>query len=373
MTKILIVDDEEDIRQGLSELIPFEELGCTLGGLMEDGAQALDLFRREAPEIIITDIKMPRMDGLELIEIVKRESPETRMVVLSGYDDFDLVRRAMKLGAEDYLLKPVDPEEIGHTLKEILRELDRTVNIVRTRGEEIILNNLLNRLVRNDIPVSEFRQKAEVMGFPLTGHSFLAGVLDLSYKTLLSPSREENPWEFSLFKEFITAANHLPGIHIFKDFESPIGFVLSFHAPQDRERALAGLERFIRHSRQGMTCCAVYGPVVGSYREIEGSYRRALGLLPACRLSPVPILVNTEQGPSPEELLEAEALAKELFQLWLRRSEKEMIRLWTAEKGMSSPSLSASPWIICFSESGDGGESTLRNFSRVTVLPCWRL
>lgn len=105
MTSILIVDDEALIRRGLESLIPWERLNCSLADQASNGAEGLEKIRRYHPDIVFTDIKMPQMDGLQMIEKALLEPDPPLFIILSAYNDFELVRSAMRLGAIDYLIK----------------------------------------------------------------------------------------------------------------------------------------------------------------------------------------------------------------------------------------------------------------------------
>ena len=105
MTSILIVDDEALIRRGLESMIPWERLDCFLVDQASNGEDGLEKIRLHRPDIVFTDIKMPKMDGLQMIEEAVREPDHPIFIILSGYNDFDLVRSAMRLGAIDYLIK----------------------------------------------------------------------------------------------------------------------------------------------------------------------------------------------------------------------------------------------------------------------------
>ncbi|UKS27066.1 response regulator [Paenibacillus sp. HWE-109] len=122
--KILLVDDERIIREAIARTVDWERLGLTLIGTAADGHQAWEQIEELRPDIVLTDIKMPRIDGLELIRRTKEHLPDTRFAVLSGYDEFDLAVRAMNHGVKHYLLKPCDEQEIELALSEIIRELD---------------------------------------------------------------------------------------------------------------------------------------------------------------------------------------------------------------------------------------------------------
>lgn len=120
MFKVLLVDDEVFVRKGLLELIPWEQLNYTITGEAENGREALQLMERLQPDLVITDIRMPIVDGLELIRNVKeRNECNPAFVIISGYDDFKYAQQAMRYGVHDYILKPIDEEEMVSTLRKL--------------------------------------------------------------------------------------------------------------------------------------------------------------------------------------------------------------------------------------------------------------
>lgn len=119
MYKILVVDDELLVRTGIKSLIKWEEHGFEIVGEAQDGIEAIELCKLFYPDIIITDILMPRMNGIELIEQAKRLNENCRIIVLSCHNDFEYVKRALKQGAEDYLLKlSMKPNDLLAVLNE---------------------------------------------------------------------------------------------------------------------------------------------------------------------------------------------------------------------------------------------------------------
>ncbi|HZG86588.1 response regulator [Paenibacillus sp.] len=110
--KILIVDDEEDVRQSIRLLIPWHEYPVTDIFEAADGEEAERIVEREKPEIIFTDLLMPRKSGLQLLEWLESHAPDSKTIVISGHDDFQYVRHTLKYGGSDYLLKPIDRGEI---------------------------------------------------------------------------------------------------------------------------------------------------------------------------------------------------------------------------------------------------------------------
>ena len=135
MYKVLIADDERIIRKGLSSLINWGSLGLQLAGTAEDGPEAYSMILEILPDIVITDIKMPGMDGLELVRQINEKLPNIVFVILSGYSEFDFARKAMRFGVEHYLLKPCDEKEITGVLNRIIDELDQ-----REKKNEFIKN-----------------------------------------------------------------------------------------------------------------------------------------------------------------------------------------------------------------------------------------
>jgi two-component system response regulator YesN len=125
MCRILIVDDEMLLRQGIIHMTNWDEYGFSVAGEASNGEEALHLIEISEPEIVITDIRMPVMDGIELTRKIKENYPQIQVIVLSSYNDFDYVRETLKLGALDYLLKSkMDPQELLSLLKKAKQKLN---------------------------------------------------------------------------------------------------------------------------------------------------------------------------------------------------------------------------------------------------------
>ena len=123
MLKVFLVEDETLIREGLRDRIPWEQYGFRFVGEAGDGEMALPLIRKTRPDVIITDIKMPFMDGLELSRIVKEEFPKTKILIVSGYDDFEYAREALTIGVDQYILKPVTRMNIRKVFEELKEKI----------------------------------------------------------------------------------------------------------------------------------------------------------------------------------------------------------------------------------------------------------
>lgn len=121
---ILIVEDEERIAQLIRRLIHLEELGLSCTGIAKNGQEGYETIMKDRPDIVITDIRMPRINGLDLIEMVRQQLPEVRFIVLSGYKEFEYAHRALQYEVDGYLLKPINEAELNETLGRIVGMLD---------------------------------------------------------------------------------------------------------------------------------------------------------------------------------------------------------------------------------------------------------
>ena len=146
--KVLLVDDEALVREGLKTIIPWEEYGFSICGTAQDGREGLQKIRELKPDVAVVDIRMPLMDGLELSRIVREEQPGVRIVLLTGYSEFEYARSALRAGVKCYLLKPVEEEELIKELRSIRQELERESGQERSRQESrsLLFNRLLQEL-----------------------------------------------------------------------------------------------------------------------------------------------------------------------------------------------------------------------------------
>ena len=129
MLSVLIVDDERAICYLIRKLIHWEELGLIYAGSASDGWEAWSMAQKKRPDIIITDIQMPKMNGMELIERFREEKIPTDFVIVSGYQEFEYAKQAIRFGVEDYLLKPIKEAELNRILKRICEKSQENLEI----------------------------------------------------------------------------------------------------------------------------------------------------------------------------------------------------------------------------------------------------
>lgn len=179
MYKVVIADDEAIIRAGLRELIAWEELGMEIVYEAENGVRALSYLEQNEADVLITDIRMEEMNGLVLIEKAKQLYPRLHCVILTGYDDFVYTKKAIQLGIENYILKPIDENELMETLSGIENKLQQEEkgDSILDREKQVILQSVLARWLSGTIELPALRHRASFVGIPLDGNFFQACVL----------------------------------------------------------------------------------------------------------------------------------------------------------------------------------------------------
>lgn len=177
MLKVFLVEDEFIIREGIKNNIDWQIHGYEFCGEASDGELAFPLIQKLKPDILITDIKMPFMDGLALSRLVKKELPETEIIFLSGYEEFDYAKEAIQIGVARYLLKPINGDallaEVDIVAEDILKK-HREKEIREKYQKEMEENslkeqkNLFQHLVTGDCSVEEFLLTSEKLGLTIT-------------------------------------------------------------------------------------------------------------------------------------------------------------------------------------------------------------
>ncbi len=126
MNRIVIVDDEQFVRKGIIALIDWKKINYQVVGEASNGEDALELILEEKPDVVLTDIRMPVFDGLKLIEKVKELAIKVpKFIIISGYNDFEYAQRAVRLGVTDFILKPIDKDELEKTFMDLTPIIER--------------------------------------------------------------------------------------------------------------------------------------------------------------------------------------------------------------------------------------------------------
>ena len=186
---VMLVDDEEDVIQAIMKKIDWESLGFTVCGYAHNGLEALDLAEQTTPDVVMTDIKMPYMDGLELARAMKEQYPMVKILIFSGFDEFEYAQEAIRLEAEEYILKPIDAEELGRVFSRIREGLDRELDEKRSAEKlqayyleslPLLRENFYISLIEGNIPPEDVGRYITDYQIDLTGPLYAVTVLHLS-------------------------------------------------------------------------------------------------------------------------------------------------------------------------------------------------
>ena len=205
MLKIFLAEDEVIVRETIKRMIPWEELGFELVGEAADGEMALPLLIRQKPDLLITDIKMPFMDGLTLAKLAKKELPELKIVILSGYDDFNYAKQAINIGVEDYLLKPITKNALIERLSEIRsryehektqKEYYEKFQREMQAYEKNSSRDFFEALVCGSMDMMEVYKKAEKLGLDIVAEAYNILIFTMNSEEDFSGQKEGySEWE----------------------------------------------------------------------------------------------------------------------------------------------------------------------------------
>ena len=205
MLKIFLAEDEVVVRETIKRMIPWEKLGFELVGEAADGEMALPLLIRQQPDLLITDIKMPFMDGLTLARLAKKEIPGLKVVILSGYDDFNYAKQAIGIGVEDYLLKPITKNALIERLSEIRsryehektqKEYYEKFQREMQAYEKNSSRDFFEALVGGSMDMMEVYKRAEKLGLDIVAEAYNVLIFTMNCDEDFSGQRDEySSWE----------------------------------------------------------------------------------------------------------------------------------------------------------------------------------
>ena len=221
--RVLLVDDEEDIREGISRKMDWLGLGFSLVGEAANGQDALELAESLRPDVILTDIKMPFMDGLELCRILTDRLPAARFVVFSGFDAFEYAKQAIQMNVVEYILKPINADELSAVLRRLKNQLDReraerrNVELLRSRYTEnlpVLRELFYANLLDGHIEPGTERERAARLDIDLQGEEWAVGLAyigsdrrdalsTLSVQKLLEESLTADRCKLSLYNDWV--------------------------------------------------------------------------------------------------------------------------------------------------------------------------
>ncbi len=278
---VLMVDDEEEVVEIISRTMNWEEMGFKVCGRGRNGVEALELTRQLQPDIIMTDIKMPYMDGLELARQAKREYPDVRIIVFSGFDDFEFAREAIALGAEEYLLKPVDSVQIRRVFERLKIKLDeeREKRNSTARLEEYYRNslpllkeNFFMSLAEGSMPEENLQEYLRDYEIELKGPYFVVSVIHTGTSSL-PENMSARLMKISVRQLAEEWMGNREGNNFFS-YKGNVVVISQLGSPDEIAAYTDECDRFCRlamHSCRAVVTVGI-GRVVGNIHDISASY-----------------------------------------------------------------------------------------------------
>lgn len=156
MYRVMIIDDDKTIREHLKEIIPWKELGLELVAEASEGEEAMACFVQEEPHIIITDINIPLIDGMELARRFSEREKDIQVILITGFGTLDYAREAIKAGTVDFLLKPIEVDEL-------LNALNKAIENIKKKAEELAKFQRMEEILQENLPILQDRYLLEVL------------------------------------------------------------------------------------------------------------------------------------------------------------------------------------------------------------------
>lgn len=309
MLKVFLVEDESIVREGLKNNIPWHEYGYQFTGEASDGEMALPMIRKIRPDVLITDIKMPFMDGLALSRIVTQEIPDIKIVIISGYDEFEYAQQAIRVGVEQYLLKPITKNTLRKVLLEIREKIEseqeqrsylETFQNEMKEYENYARRSFLEKVFSGVFSVQQIYEEAAKISLDLDGPCYNLALLNLQVKRQNPEYAMQEPEGVgevreALFRYFLRFPKYL----IFQWNISLHGVLIKGEADQMeelKEQCIYNIEKICSQQVFSLEWCVAVGEPV-----------ERLSLLPECYAKVNHILAHRFFNPQRHILTEKDA------------------------------------------------------------------
>jgi len=294
MLKIMIIDDEFYFREALKVSIPWKELGFEICGEAKNGKDALEKVADLKPDIMIVDINMPIIDGLEFIQSVREQGIESKFIILTGHSEFNYAKQAVQLGVNNYILKPVNEEELINSLLEIKEIINRETNIkfeIEDLKQQVrdslplLKDKLLNELIQGSLipKENETMKKMEYLKINTNSDCYLVIAIELDCDDNTNWDNEEKQlWKFAVSNITSEILEGKVVFDICHDIEDRICIIVGSDKSQDKSDFLTILEsrlelvRAAVYKHLGFTITAGVGSEKTEFYDIPVSYREAI-------------------------------------------------------------------------------------------------
>lgn len=282
MLRVFLVEDEYIVREGIKNM-NWEAFDLSFCGEASDGELAFPLIKKEKPDIVITDIRMPFMDGLELSQLIKKEMPHIKIMILSGHEEFEYAKSAIQIGVEEYLLKPINREELMQAVRRVADKIEEERNkTVRLEDEDEIIERMeyakrvfFEELIDGVATMSELLEKGKELGMDLTASCYQIMLLKIWRGQESAYSGRVVEIMEKLQRYMAVNTNYV----IWFD-RAPEGKILLFLAedPMELQEQVQKLTRYfesLMEEYQGIDYFGSTGCVVSRLRELSHAYETA--------------------------------------------------------------------------------------------------
>ena len=276
--KILIVEDEVLVRCGLRSMVNWEKLGLDVIGDASNGKEALEIYEKEKPDIVMTDIKMPVMDGLELIEKIREQDQSTRIVLLICYEEFSYLMRAMKLGVSDYILKlKMKPDEIEKAMEKVCKELEQKNPDSKNETKAVQdKSDLFGQYVfYHQINENTFREQLKKLDFQVSEKSYRICRMEIAnYKEVCEKTKDEQGAliQFLIFNMTEEILGKYKNGELIRENEKNYLLLIEETEEDNQKTILKEIARVLREHIMAQVCWKISG-VGRSWTELSDRYQ----------------------------------------------------------------------------------------------------
>lgn len=308
MYKVFLVEDEIIVREGIRNSIQWEQTKYVLAGEAADGEMALSIMKDIKPDILVTDIKTPFMDGLALSRIIKKILPWIKIIIISGHDEFEYAREAISIGVEEYLLKPVSSSDLLSSLDKVALIIEKdkiNLNSLENLKRQVLSNSEILRerwlcdLVTGIVKTEDAVEKAREMNIDIIAHSYLIAVIDLkvsadNYSELITVRFKIN-----------TLLENYPEVICFSRSRAAVILLLKNVSHESLEEIAYTLGQAIKYEVERSTSCLVavgIGSVAQRIGCISQSYADAEQSLKYLARTGQKLIIGIKDLESPSEM-----------------------------------------------------------------------
>ncbi len=289
MYRVILADDEVLIREAMRKNIHWDELGYELAACCENGREAVSVMEKEKIDLVITDICMPYMDGMELCKYIYEHHPETDVLILSGYDNFEYAKQAVKYKVEEYLLKPITAAEMTSLLQDLKKKLDQKrkkdaeydeMKMRMRKNQLVIQSNIMMNLMRFSMPEETLLAELKANHIRLDKNYYRVAIIaaDMSEEAKQENQEETGLIYFVIYNVANEIAEKYDAGEVFQGAFGQTVILFSTNRPKNFEETIEAVCSRIQkeiHSAMNLSLSIGIGNYVRDWREIHVSYEEA--------------------------------------------------------------------------------------------------